>query len=269
MDLLNLPHLSVTKTELKQHGYEVWAKVANRPVFCPHCGSVDGNLSKYGKKQQVFMDLPMHGQHVGIMPWTKTTCVLFRFRQYVEQHSLRRTFVSIAEELGISEGMVRNICNTYIDQLEEDRHAMTPRWLGMDEIHILGKARGVIANVEENTLIDLLTDRNKETITRYLSNLPERHNIEIVTMDMWWNPYRDAVYEALPNADIVVDKFHVVRIANQSVEFVRKQIRKELDDKKCRQLKNDRFLMLKRRKDLTPMKQLTLDSWTLNFPRLK
>jgi transposase len=87
-------------------------------------------------------------------------------------------------------------------------------------------------------------------------------------MDMW-NPYRDAVYKTLPNADVVVDKFHVVRMANKSVEAIRKQIRKELDDKKRKQLKNDRYLMLKRRKDLTPMEQVTLESWMLNFPRLK
>jgi transposase len=150
----------------------------DHPEFCPHCGSIEGNLSRYGKKQQVFMDLPMHGQHVGIIVdrqrFLRKNCgstfreIIFgidddhlctiRFRQYVEHHSLRRTFVSIAEELGISEGMVRNICNAYIDSLEENRDTATPRWLGIDEIHILGKPRGVIANVEQNTLVDLLID---------------------------------------------------------------------------------------------------------------
>lgn len=108
-------------------------------------------------------------------------------------------------------------------------------------------------------------DRNKETIIRYLSHLPDRVGVEIVTMDMW-QPYRDAVRQTLPNAVIVVDKFHVVRMANLAVETIRKNIRKELDAKQRRQLKNDRFLMLKRRKDLTPMEQIILDSWTLNFP---
>lgn len=46
----------------------------------------------------------------------------------------------------------------------------TPRFLGIDEIHILKKPRCVVANIEENTIIELLVNRNKETVTRYLMN---------------------------------------------------------------------------------------------------
>jgi len=288
MNILNLPSLSVTNVELKEHGYEVTAVVANPSGFCPHCGSIGANLSKYGKKRQVFMDLPMHGKRVGIIIdrqrylckdcgstfreilWDMDDdhmCTV-RFREYVERESLRRTFVSVADELGISEGTVRNIFNAYIKALDESHEWLTPRWMGIDEIHILGKPRAVISNVEDCVLFDLLEDRNKQTIVNYLSRLPDRESVEIVTIDMW-NPYRQAVYETLPNAVIVIDKYHVMRMGNQAVEAIRKQIRKELDTKARRQLKNDRFLMLKRRKDLNPLEQLTLESWTLNYPRLK
>jgi len=288
MNILNLPSLNVTKIELKEHGYEIWAEVAEPPDFCPHCGSMEANFSKFGTKRQLFMDLPMHGKRVGIIInrqrylckdcgstfreilWDidEDHMCTVRFKEYVQEQSLKRTFTSIADELGISEGTVRNIFNKYIEFLEETHNFVTPRWMGIDEIHILGKPRCVIANVEENVLVDLLVDRNKDTVIRYLSRLPDRTNVEIVTMDMW-QPYRDAVRQTLPNAVIVVDKFHVVRMANLAVETIRKNIRKELDAKQRRQLKNDRFLMLKRRKDLTPMEQIILDSWTLNFPRLK
>ena len=43
-----------------------------------------------------------------------------------------------------------------------------------------------------------------------------------------WNPYRAAVKAVLPQARIVVDKFHVVRMANDALEKVRKGFRKEL-----------------------------------------
>ena len=288
MNMLNLDSLEITNIELKDHGYEVLAVVTNPPDFCPQCGSMDAKFSKYGTKKQVFMDLPMHGKRVGIIIdrqrylckdcgstfreilWDVDDdhmCTV-RFIEYVQEQSLKRTFVSVANELGVSEGTIRNIFNAYIKYLDDSHEFVTPRWMGIDELHILGKARGVIANVEACVLVDLLEDRNKPTIVNYLNNIPDRQNIEIVTMDMW-NPYRQAVYETLPNAVVVVDKFHVVRMGNQAVETIRKQIRKELDTKPRRQLKNDRFLMLKRRKDLKPFEQLTLESWTLNYPRLK
>lgn len=40
-------------------------------------------------------------------------------------------------------------------------------------------------------------------------------------MDMWKH-YKDAVKTVLPRAKIVVDKFHVVRMANQALDSVRK-----------------------------------------------
>ena len=75
--------------------------------------------------------------------------------------------------------------------------------------------------------------------------------------------------EVIPDAEIVVDKFHIVRMGNQAVEDIRKTIRKGLDTKERRQLKNDRFILLKRRKDLNASQQIILDSWTGNFPELR
>src|SRR5690554_7326598 len=52
-----------------------------------------------------------------------------------------------------------------------------------------------------------------------LMKLKDRQKVEIVSMDMW-NPYRAAVKAVLPQARIVVDKFHVVRMANDALERV-------------------------------------------------
>ena len=38
-----------------------------------------------------------------------------------------------------------------------------------------------------------------------------------------WKPYRDAILQALPNAAIVIDRFHVVKIAQAGLDAVRKR----------------------------------------------
>ncbi|NLI28483.1 MAG: transposase [Nitrospiraceae bacterium] len=92
---------------------------------------------------------------------------------------------------------------------------------------------------------------NKPTIARYLSQLKGKSDVKYVAMDMW-NSYRDAVKSVLPNANIIIDKFHVVRMANEAMERVRKSLRSSLQPKQRRTLMHDRFILLKRQKMLLP-----------------
>lgn len=54
-------------------------------------------------------------------------------------------------------------------------------------------------------------------------------------MDMW-KPYKDAVNTILPHAKVVVDKFHVVRMANQALDNVRKSLKAHMSQKERRTL---------------------------------
>lgn len=67
---------------------------------------------------------------------------------------------------------------------------------------------------------------------------------------------------------MIVDKFHVVRMANVAMESVRKSIRAELSPKARRGLMHDRFVLLKRRRDLTDKDAFNLDGWVKNYPLL-
>jgi transposase len=83
-----------------------------------------------------------------------------------------------------------------------------------------------------------------------------------------WKPYRDAAYAALPNATVIIDKFHVVRGANIALDTVRKSLRAELPQSQRRYLKNDRFILLKRKSDLTDREHFILSGWLENYPKL-
>ena len=61
-------------------------------------------------------------------------------------------------------------------------------------------------------------------------SLNNRDKVQYVAMDMW-RPYRDAVEAVLPHAMIVVDKYHVVRMANDAMEKARKFLRTNLEPK--------------------------------------
>jgi transposase len=231
-------------------------------------------------------DLPMHGKRVGLYIDTRRfrckSCrktfyerlpdvnakrlMTSRLVAWIGQQAVKRTFSSIAEEVGIVEGTVRLIFKDYVAELERQVRFETPTWMGIDEIYLI-KPRGVITNIQNNTIVELLPNRNKETVIKYLSQLEGKESIQYVAMDMW-RPYRDAVQTCLPQARIVIDKFHVVKMANEALEKVRKSLRESLTPTQRRGLMHDRFVLLKRESSLSENERLLLADWCIKYSLL-
>jgi transposase len=283
-NILNLQSYTVTALQESEHDYHVDAVAKDRPERCPHCQST--NLVGFGRREQMVKDLPMHGKRVGLYIDTKRyqcrSCVktfyqslpdidekrmmTSRLAAWVGKQAIKHTFASIAEDVGVTEGTVRSIFRDYIQALERTVKFETPKWMGIDEIDLI-KPRGVISNIKNNTIVELLPNRNKETVITYLSNLDGREHIHYVAMDMW-QPYRDAVELVLPKATIVIDKFHVVKMANESMERVRKSFRESLTPKQRRGLMHDRFTLLKRESELNSKEIALVAKWTTEYPEL-
>ena len=286
MNALNLPGWNLLGTDADGRDLILRAEIADLPKACPHCGCV-ANLYGHGGKEQDFRDTQMHGKRcilrVSRRRFRCRECLKTflerlpgidedhrmteRLVRYIERETLERTHVAVAAELGLHEKTVRLIFNDYAERLRAAYVVETPLWLGLDELHVLGKPRAIITNVLERTIVDLLENRSQKTIADYLFKMPNRQTIELVTMDMW-NPYRLAVRACLPQAAIVVDKYHVVRMVSDCLETVRKACHADLTSSQRKTLKRDRFTLLKRKRNLTASDMLKLDVWTGQFPTL-
>lgn len=287
-NMINLPNFKVFDMKESKHDYRFLVEsTVLFPSHCPKCGTV-ANLYKHGKKQQLFFDLPMHAKRVGIyvnrQRYKCRECnetffenlpdmdvnrsVTNRLLNWIQEVSLEKKFTSVAEKVGVDEKTVRNIFNDYVTKLEEQTDFRTPKWLGIDEAHLLKNYRCVITDVENKSVIDILRKRNKDVVISYLSKLLDIDKIELVAMDMW-NPYKSAVNTEIPHAKIVIDKFHVVKLANKALEKIRKANHQKVSAKECRQLMRDRYVLLKRCKDLNDFDdQIKLQAWTDMFPLL-
>jgi transposase len=281
---LNLPSYTVIALEQNEHDYHIDAVVKETPKVCPHCQS--DNLVGFGHREQTVRDLPIHGRRVGLYIDTRRfqcrACnktfyealpemderrpMTHRLVAWIGKQCIKRTFASIAEEVGIDEKSVRSVFRDYVNELEKTIRFETPKWMGIDEIHLI-RPRGVIANIQNNTIVELLPNRNKDTVVRFLHHLEGKEHIQYVAMDMW-QPYRDACTAVIPDAKIVIDKFHVVKMANEAVEKVRKGLRGRLTLKEKRGLMHDRFVLLKRERDLTDKDSLLLSGWVKNYDEL-
>lgn len=285
-DILHLKSLRVTKVAEGEYDYIIVAEVKTPLTSCPHCNSK--NIKKHGSRDATFMDTPIHTKRTGIrLVHQRYYCkdckksfsdplpdldenhfMTKRLVEFIQKQAFKRTFVSIAEEIGITEGTVRLIFNDHAKELEKQYALDTPRWLGIDELKVCGKARCVLTSPEKKSLLDMLKTRSKTVVTRWLLGIPGRSRVELVTMDMW-NPYRDAVQAVLPDAKIVVDRFHIQKMANTALEDARKAIRAGLTSSERRKLMHERFLLLRREKNLDMTDRILRDSWFNELPLLE
>jgi transposase len=284
MNILKPPHWKVLDTQEREHDRRHVAEYLPPLEKCPHCGSK--NVSRNGTRPALFMDIP-HGKRVGIevvrqryicKDCKKTASqplpdiddkrdATKQLVDYIKVRSLRDTFSRIADEVGVSVNTVRNIFEEHVTVLEKAYSPETPDWLGIDEVHIVKQMRCVLANVRERTVLDMLPTRTKQAVYRRLLQL-DRTEVKIVTIDMH-RPYLEAAQAALPRALVVVDKWHVLKYANQGLETVRKGLRASLTPKVRRQLMHDRHILLKRRHTLNATEQTFLHDWMERFPQLR
>ena len=114
-----------------------------------------------------------------------------------------------------------------VNTLPKPYELETPKVLGIDEICLMKddyhrkQPWAIIANGDKNTVMEILRNRSKTSVMEFLQSLKDPSKVEVATMDMW-SGYRTAVNEALPKALVVVDKFHVVKMANEQMGSARK-----------------------------------------------
>lgn len=289
MNILNLPRWNVTAVKENAHDYRVEATVPEEtPGYCGKCGSMFAKVYKHGTRQQLVHDLPAHGKRVGILlTRTRYRCqecgqtflqqltevddgkqMTSRLIRHIEQESLKRTFTSVAGEVGVDEKTVRNLFAAYVERLDKTVRFETPERMGVDEVHLLKKPRFVMTNLTEKTIIAVLAERTKRAVLAHMKAMPDRERVKVVTMDMW-RAYADAARDSFPNATVVVDKFHVVRMASAAMEVIRKAQRGSLEAKFRRRLMHDRFILLRRPRDLDDEQRATMAGWFEQFPTLK
>src|SRR5207237_7717314 len=107
--------------------------------------------------------------------------------------------------------------------------------MGIDEIALLKGHRDFVAVISAQSedgelhVLAVLPDRLKATVVAWLKSIPAtiRERITTVCTDIW-EGYITAVQQVLPDATIVLDRFHVARHYRDGVDDLRKQEVKRL-----------------------------------------
>ncbi len=84
-----------------------------------------------------------------------------------------------------------------------------------------------------------------------------------------WRAYHNVAAQFFPGRLMIVDKFHVIKMAHDALDEVRKDSGKRRTREERIKLKDERFLLYKRKEDLTDVESDRLKVWFKIFPLLK
>ena len=125
--------------------------------------------------------------------------------------------------------------------------------IGIDEIHV-GKGMGndqyltIVRDLESGAVIHVGEGKGITALAGALKKL-KKSKLKVVTMDMA-NAYYSWISENFPQAHIVFDHFHVIKLMNDKLDKVRKRITSKMNEVQRKQLKGLRFIFLKNNEDL-------------------
>ena len=232
--ILGLRDLVVQRVE-RRRDIHVWARPSKRPV-CEYCShdvvrikATHQRTLKHTRQGTQLMVL-----HLSVPKYHCTGCNhYFRHRFAGIRPRLRATEayrleVFEAHEGGISQrkltvthsigsATVERWYQSFLTQrVSELSGRACPQVLGIDE-HFFSRKKGyatTLVDLKNHKVFDVVLGRSAASLHHYLKRLPGKEHVRVIVMDLS-ETYRHIAQQYFPNAMIVADRFHVIRLVNQ------------------------------------------------------
>ena len=229
-------------------GSGVYLRILKRRFRCPSC-------------KKVFTE-PIPGVRKGF----KTT---ERYRRGIRWACENfKDLKSVQKAFGCSAGLVYK---TFYEQLalklRERKNNPWPTRIGIDEHSWLRGRTGrsfvsLVVDYDNKKIFEAVEGKTALGLTENLSHIQGRERVKEVALDLC-DPFKKFAREMFPNAKIVADHFHVVRLLNPSLNKARTEI---TGDKRSHP---GRKLLLMNGSRLEYFERRALHQWLDHHPKLK
>jgi transposase len=162
------------------------------------------------------------------------------------------TLSDVAELNLLSWDTVKNIVKTHLVKDYGKPFLKGVRYLGIDEIHVGKKGRfyTIVIDLEDGRILWAKPGRGGAALRGFWRRLRlAKAKIRAVATDMS-AAYWSAVREHLPDAALVFDKFHIIKLMNERLDDLRRQMVREAEGPLKLRLKGTRFLLLRNPQNL-------------------
>jgi transposase len=284
--LLGLQRAVVEDVELTDGGALV---VSVRPAArerdrCPHCRrrcpgydwgegrrrwrALDfGTSFAYLEAEAPRVACKRHGVVVAAVPWARHDSGFTRqFEDQVAWLTVQASKTAVSQLMRIAWRTVGWICERVGDEAVATRDLFAGlKRIGVDEISIRKGQRYLTVVVDHDTgrLVWAGPGRDRNTVEKFLDLLGKDrcHQIKLVSCDMaiW---ITGPIAERCPNASVCYDPFHLIKLATDALDEIRREVwneaRRQGQTQLAKELKGARFALWKNPANLTERQQLKL-----------
>lgn len=246
-----------------------------RKLRCPACGSAE--VHKRGETWRSFHSVPVGSRPVAVaLAIPRVSCdacgiirqvhVPFadprksytkRFARYLLELSELMTIQDVARHLGVGWDLVKQIQKDHLKKRFTKPKLRHLKQIAIDEISI-GKGHRyltVVLDLQTGAVVHIGDGKGADALKPFWKRLKAaRAAIEAVALDM--SPaYISAVITNLPDAALVFDRFHIMKLFNDKLSTLRRQLYREaVDGLQKDVLKGTRWLLLKNFENLDESK---------------
>jgi transposase len=175
------------------------------------------------------------------------------FERYALELGRHMTIRDVAMHLGVSWDLIKDIQKRDLSRRYARPKLKHLRHIAIDEIAIAKGHRylTVVLDLRSGAVVFVGDGKAAKALKPFWKRLRgSKARIEAVAMDMS-KAYREAVSTHLPKAAIVFDRFHVVKLFNEKLTQLRRDLHREATDVlQKRVLKGTRWLLLKNPENL-------------------
>ena len=255
MEMLELKDNNVTFTEnfyykekIKGIIYKIFeGYLSYKPKLCPNCGVIfDNKFEKHGfitsniKIPDVSgykTILRLHKQRYLCKHCNKAFTLSTSITNYGcfisnnTKHKIAKDLVKkrsekdIASDNNVSPNTVERIMDSYYESQKIYKHYL-PKVLSFDEFKAVKSADGSMSfhmcNGITGQTIDIIEDRRLDNLIKYFYyyDYKARSRVQFIIIDMY-SPYVSLIKKMFPNANIIIDKFHLTQLISRLLNKTR------------------------------------------------
>ena len=192
---------------------------------------------------------PTHGRHVEEVPWAAPSArVSYRFEYLLLTYCQWMPQVTAARLLGLAPSTLSDQLHRLIARRRTGHRIRALKTLGIDEISYAKghKYATLVYDLERSCVVWVGKGKARETIdTFFRDHLSafQKARIRWACCDMS-ETFIGAIRQHCPNAQLVLDRFHVVKALNEAVDEVRKEQWRQASGEDRKLLKGLRWVLL-------------------------
>jgi transposase len=260
------------RTEYQGSSVVFTIQQAPKTFRCESCGSRD--VRPRGRVERRFQSLPIGGRPtVVVLPIPRVACQACgvvrqvklefadprrtytrAFERYALELSRSMTILDVARHLGVSWDIIKDMQKRQLSRRYAKPKLKNLRQIAIDEIAVAKGHRymTVVLDLESGAVVFVGDGKGGDALKPFWKRL-RRCKTKIVAVAMDMSPaYHDAVSSCLPEATIVYDRFHVMKLFNEKLSDLRRSLYDRADKEHKKVLKGSRWLLLKAPENLDP-----------------